>query len=337
MNAPAPPPLAAVDFWRASPTDDLPNGYKEWSHFSILAPDFDLIVNLSFAGASPRFIVLFSDAQDRWNGDVAHVPLVDARITPGGADATLGPVSARLVDGRYRIEADLPRRDLHLTFDLTPQARPLAGNTIRLSDTNAFNWVVVPHLRATGELHSGGRRYAVLDAPAYHDRNFGVFEWGGDFAWEWAALAPDAADAPALVYSRMSNRARGLTLSQSLILWRDGRPCRRFYGRDLTVALSGALRQENVFRLPRFAALIGSGRSADVPRRLDIAARGYGDALDIDIDLARFGQLVAPNDKWPGLTALSEASGRFHAQGRIGGEAVSFAGRVQAEFKHAAT
>jgi hypothetical protein len=336
MSAPA-PPLGMIDFWRASPADALPDGYKEWSHFSILAPDFDLIINLSFSGALPRFVVLFSDAKDRWDGDVAHIPLTDVAISPGGADATLGPVSARLIGGRYCIEADLPRRGLRLRFDLTPRARALAGNAIRLSDTDAFNWVVVPHLRATGEILSGGRRYAAIDAPAYHDRNWGVFEWGGDFAWEWATLVPDDADGPALVYSRVSDRARAATLSQSLILWRGGRPVRRFYGRDLTVSLSGALKPAQVFRLPRFAGLIGSGRAADVPRRLSVAARGYGDALDIDIDLARFGQLVAPNDRRPGLTALSEAGGRFRARGRIGGELVSFAGRAQAEFKHAAT
>jgi hypothetical protein len=52
MSAPA-PPLGMIDFWRASPADALPDGYKEWSHFSILAHDFDLIINLSFSGALP--------------------------------------------------------------------------------------------------------------------------------------------------------------------------------------------------------------------------------------------------------------------------------------------
>lgn len=337
MNAAVPPPLAAVDFWRASPGEDPARGYKEWSHFSIMAPDFDLIVNLSFAGDKPRFIVMFNDTQGRWDGEVGAVALADVRITPGTPDATIGPVSVRLVDGRYRIQADLPKRDLRLAFDLTPRARALVGAEIRLSASDAFNWVVVPHLRASGEIFASGRRYVAIDAPAYHDRNFGVFEWGGDFAWEWATLVPEEASGPALVYSRLSDRARGVTLSQSLILWRDGRPCRRFYGRDLTVALSGALRPHKVFRLPRFAGLIGSGRAADVPRRLDIEARGYGDALDIEIELAQFGQLIAPNDRWPGLTALSEAGGRFRARGRIGGEPISFSGRAQAEFKHAAT
>jgi hypothetical protein len=92
-----------------------------------------------------------------------------------------------------------------------------------------------------------------------------------------------------------------------------------------------------VFRLPRFAGLIGSGRAADVPERLHIATRGYGDELDIDVDLERFGQIVAPNDRWPGLTALSEAAGRFRAQGTVAGRRLDFSGRVQVEFKHAAT
>jgi len=338
------PPLTRVDYWRASPlAEDLAPGYKEWSHFSVLAPDFDLIFNLSFVrdahsnSATARLLVLFGDDQDRWDGEFAAIALKDVRISPGSSDATLGPASARLAGGRYRIEADLPKRDLYLAFDLEPQARALAGNAIRLSDDDRLNWVVAPHLRATGEVRSGGRRYVAHNAPAYHDRNWGQFVWGGDYTWEWATLVPDDETAPALVYSRMANRARGVTLSQSLILWRDGRLRRRFYGRDLTVTSSGALRPQQVFRLPRFTGLIGSGRAADVPRHLSVAARGYGETLDLEIELERFGQVVAPNDQWPGLTALSEAGGRFRAEGLLDGKPVSFAGRVQVEFKHAAT
>lgn len=345
MNAPAPglASLANLDYWRASPqADDLRLGYKEWTHFSVLGPDFDLILNLSFAArrsrtAEPRLLVLFGDAGDRWDGEFVDVPLDEVEIVAGGADARMGAASARFVGGRYRIKADLPRRGLKLDFELVPQARPLLGNAIRLSDDEIINWVVVPHLRATGEICSGGRTYVAREAPAYHDRNWGFFNWGGDYAWEWATLVPDAASDPTLVFSRMSDRARGLTFAQSLMLWVDGQPSRRFYGRDLAVSHAGTLRPRKVFRLPRFTGLLGSGRAADVPARLHVAARGYGDALDIDIDLERFGQIIAPNDNWPGLTALSEAGGRFCAQGTVAGRRLSFAGRVQVEFKHAAT
>ena len=343
MNAPAPSSLASLDYWRASPhADDLTLGYKEWSHFSVLGPDFDLLLNLSFAArrsarAEPRLLILFGDNQDRWDGEFADVGLADVEIAAGAADVRMGPASARLVGGRYRIRADLPKRGIKLDFELTPQARPLFGNAIRLSDDEIINWVVVPHLRATGEIQSGGRTYVASDAPAYHDRNWGFFNWGGDYAWEWATLVPDSASDPALVYSRMSDRARGLTFAQSLTIWIDGVASRRFYGRDLAVSHAGTLRPPRVFRLPRFTGLIGSGRAADVPAHLHIVTRGFGDALDIDIDLDRFGQIVAPNDRWPGLTALSEAAGRFRAQGKVAGGRLDFKGRVQVEFKHAAT
>ena len=345
MNAPAfrPPPIARVDFWRASPHDrDLAPGYKEWSHFSILAPHFDLVFNLSFVRdpaserVTPRVIVLFGDDEDRWDGDFINVPLAEAVVAPGAPDAALGPAFSRLRDGRYCIEAHVPRRDLHLAFDLEPKARALSGYAVRLCEGEALHWVCVPHLRASGFVRAGGRLYETRDAPAYHDRNWGAFAWGGDYAWEWATLVPDDPAMPALVFSRMSDRARGLTLSQSLMIWRDGKPSRRYYGRDLKVSLEGALRPARVFRLPRFTGLLGSGTAADVPRRLRIAARAYGDSLDIEIDLERFGQILAPNDQWPGLTALSEAGGRFALKGHFDGRPLAFTGRTQAEFKHAA-
>ena len=342
MNAPAFASLASLDYWRVSPTAQaLTPGYKEWTHFSVLGADFDLILNLSLAARrgppETRLLILFGDAQDRWDGDFLDVPLADVEVAAGAPDARFGAARATLSGGRYRIQAELARRGLKLDFELSPVARPLFGNAIRLSESESINWVVVPHLRASGRIEAGGRVYVAKDAPAYHDRNWGHFEWGGDFAWEWATLAPDEADAPTLVYSRMSDRARGVTFAQSLMLWVEGQPARRFYGRDLSVTQAGSLRPPRVFRLPRFTGLIGSGRAADVPAQLSVAARAFGDTLDVEIDLDRFGQILAPNDHWRGLTALSEAGGRFRARGTVGGRGLDFTGRVQVEFKHAAT
>jgi hypothetical protein len=335
-----------ADFWHVAPySSHAGPDFKEWSHFSVLGADFDLLVNFSLmAGAegaktrmTPRLTLLFGDANGSWDGDVESFSLADTTIFEGLPGTTLGHNSAQFAGQCYRVEANLSSRDICVALDLRPVTRPVIANNVRLSDAESVRWMVVPHLRADGEITVAGCRYRVADAPAYHDRNWGRFAWGGAYAWEWATILPSSAhQAWCLVYSRISNRHRGATLSQSLILWRREFPSRKFYGRDLSISHQGVLRRERVLRLPRVASLLIPGTAADVPRHIIVSARGYGDEVTVRMSFDDFAQLVVPNDCWPGLTSLCEIKGRAEVAGRVGDERIAFEGRVQAELNHAA-
>ena len=196
--------------------------------------------------------------------------------------------------------------------------------------------ILAPRLTAEGEARIGARRYAIRQAPAYHDRNWGHFVWGGGFAREWATILPaDTRNPWCLIYSRIASRDQGVTLSQSLVVCRRDVPARRFYGRDLSIAHYGLLRRRRPLQIPRGAALAVQGGIVDVPERMSVEAKGYGDELRIELDLDDFAQIIAPNDDWPGLTALSEATGRATISGRLGSEVLRFDARAQIEFNHA--
>jgi hypothetical protein len=335
-----------ADFWHVAPySRHTRPGFKEWSHFSVLGADFDLLVNFSLMvggdGAKdhmmPRLTLLFSAADGSWDGDVESFSLTDTTIFEGLPDTALGRNSAQFTDKRYRVEADLSSRDISVALELNPVTRPVIANNVRLSDAESVRWMVVPHLRAVGEVTVAGRRYQVADAPAYHDRNWGRFAWGGAYAWEWATILPSSArQLWCLVYSRISNRHRGATLSQSLILWRREYPSRKFYGRDLSIFHQGVLRRERVLRLPRVASLLIPGTAADVPRRIIVSARGYGDEVTLRMSFDDFAQILVPNDRWQGFTTLCEIKGYAEVAGQVGDERIDFAGRVQAELNHAA-
>jgi hypothetical protein len=334
-----------ADYWHMAPySRHTRPGFKEWSHFSVIGADFDLLVNFSLMAGSkraktqmtPRLTLLFSAADGSWDGDVESFSLADTTIFEGLPGATLGRNSTRFDDRRYRVEAALSTRDICVALDLHPMTRPVIANNVRLSDAESVRWMVVPHLRAVGEVTVAGRRYPVADAPAYHDRNWGRFAWGGAYAWEWATILPLSAHQPwCLVYSRIGNRHRGATLSQSLILWRREFPSRKFYGRDLSIAHQGVLRRERVLRLPRVASLLIPGTAADVPRHIVVSARGYGDEVTLRMSFDDFAQVVVPNDRWPGFTMLCEIKGRAEVAGRVGDERFASEARVQAELNHA--
>jgi hypothetical protein len=182
-------PFPSADFWHLAPRPAKSRvGFKEWSHFSVLGGDFDLLVNFSVMteseGASPRStprLTLLVRAPDgHWDGDVEVFNRVDTTILPGLPDAVFGRNSARFIGPHYRVEAELSSRAVSAALDLHPMTQPVIANQSRLSDAESFSWMVVSHLRAEGELNVSARRYRITDAPAYHDRNWGCFMWGGN-------------------------------------------------------------------------------------------------------------------------------------------------------------
>lgn len=335
-----PETVARADCWRSSPAT-LGFGGKEWTHFSIMAPEFDLLANFNLtsrgaAPPSPRLALLFRDAGG-WEGDAPAFRLEETSIADGSPDVVMGPHYVRFVDGHYLLKLDLRARGIAAELDLRPVAFPLVAHGIPLSASDTFSWAVAPRLLASGTVSARGRRYEVRDAPAYHDRNWGRFAWGGGCAWEWATLLPaDPAIPWSLVFSRITDRRMGKTLSQSLLVWRSEKLVRKFYGPDLNVGRRGVLSSARPLRIPRVAALALPGSAADAPRYLDVVASAYGDTLKIQCAFEDFAQVVFPNDRFPGLTALSESPGRARISGCIGDIAIDFEARAQAEFNHAA-
>jgi hypothetical protein len=336
--------FARADFWRTAPRSPrMTSDYKEWSHFSVLGGDFDLLINFSLVGgrsapheATARLTLLFRGKDGVWEGDVETYSSEEAKIAEGSPDAAFGQNGSWFARGRYHVEVQLAERDVTVIADLRPLVGPILPRSIALADAQTLRWVVAPRLAAEGEAIVRGRRYSFRGAPSYHDRNWGRFPWGGGYAWEWATIIPAEEREPwCLVYSRIADRNRGATASQSLILWRRNVLARKFYGRDLSIAHHGLLRRDRPLQIPRAVALAAQGAAVDVPRRMSIAARGYGDELRVDLELEDFAQIIAPNDGRPGFTALSEMTGRARVAGRVGGERLSFDALTQVEFNHA--
>jgi hypothetical protein len=333
-----------ADFWRAAPgSAGIASDYKEWNHFCVLGRDIDLLINFSFFAegtvsiqATPRLTVLAHGLEGAWDGDVETFDQENVTITEGSTDVTFGDNRAWFAKGHYYVEVQLARREVTVSLALRPLAALLVPRSIELPNKQILRWILAPRLVAEGWARIGAHRYDIRGAPAYHDRNWGRFRWGEGYAWEWATILPDDARDPwCFVYSRIADRNQGVTLSQSLVVCRRDVPARRFYGRDLSIAHYGLLRRQRPLQIPRGAALAVQGGVVDIPRRMSVVAHGYGDQLEIELDLEDFAQIIAPNDGRLGLTALSESTGRAKISGRIGDEVLRCEARAQIEFNHA--
>lgn len=332
--------IPAFDYWREG-LDSNPAGcgHKEWSHFSVLDEGLDVLINFSLAGSPralarrPRVTVLLRDEEAGWLGGVVEFESGEADITPGRPGARIGDNSLIFKNGRYIIVIRLPDHSIEIDLELVPLARPVVANRVPLSQTQTIRWVVVPRLSATGQIRTPDGVRTIDNAPAYHDRNWGDFGWGGDYAWEWATVLPENMSSPwAFVYSRISDRGRNRTLSQSLIVWFGDYPKRKYYGRDLVVRKAGLLRRPSGLDLPRIMPLLFDGDCIDVPRQMSIAVSAVGDHCEIGMECGSFARIGLPDDEGLQLSALAEISASARVTGRIGGLEVNESCRVQLEF-----
>lgn len=340
--------LCQSDHLRRSPASaGGRGGHKEWTHFCVLGAELDLLVNLSLmdgvqTGASastevPRLAVLVRDARG-WDGDVERFSPGECRYSGGRIDLRMGPNELRFADGAYELVVQSRSRPLEARLRLTPLVTPAMTSSVPLGAGGSVRWLVVPYLLADGEVHWAGRRYRFRGAPAYHDHNWGTFQWGADFSWEWAVAVPPDPSVPwSLIFTRLSDRGRLRVFSEGLLLWKRDTHHRTFRGSDVEVRSTGFLRSTGVLRIPRVMGLAAPGRAADVPRLLEVRARDGDDTLDLELRPTGFAQIAIPSDaNERGVTVLSEVRATARARGRVRGEPVELEGPALLELIHVA-
>ncbi len=335
--------VGRTDYFRRSPFSvGGRGGHKEWHHFCILGDAIDLLVNFSLSddirpGARrgtelARLTLLLREAA--WDGDVDTYEPGDVRVGGGRVDLTFGPSALRFADGVYTITAELQDRPIRVDLTLTPVVMPSLAPNIPLPDGPPLHWVIVPRLHASGRVVSHGRTYELDSALAYHDHNFGHFLWGHAFSWVWGfALPTDAAVPWSLAFVRLANRLRTRALAQGFFLWKDTGSYRVFRDHDLELRMDlGHLQPRQVFKVPRIMALLCPDAATDVPRWVEMHARGDGDEVWYRFDAHDLSQVVIPSETDLSVTIINEVTGRSSLHGTIGGERIEMEGRAVCEF-----
>lgn len=336
--------IASTDFVRRSPASvGRRGGHKEWQHFAILAPEVDLLVNFSLcddarpgtpAGQeSPRVVVLARTAAG-WDGDVESFGSADAVVRGGGIDLSFLHNRLYLDREGFHISVALRARPVRAELRLEPVSMPAFVPSIPMLEGPPLNWVVVPRLAVSGTLTVGGRTQRLDGALAYHDHNWGRFQWGHDVAWEWGFVLPDDSATPwCLTFVRLTNRARTLALAHKLLLWRGPHLVRVFRESEINAEVDLAcLRLPQVAKYPRPLALVAPELFTDVPARVTTRGRADDDWLDCHCEAFDLAQVLIPSETEIGVTIFNEVSARAAVRGVVGGESVAFSGRAIMEF-----
>lgn len=328
------------DYWRRSSGSARgPIGHKEWMHFSVLSPDVDLLINFSLVDDRhrrevPSLVFLVRPREGPWDGWIERPTL--ARVSGGGMALSMGESRVDFEGGEFRIEAKTSRRDLTATLCLRPVARPALTTSVPLGRGASMKWAVVPRLVADGELQVGDRRIELRAAPAYHDHNWGSFEWGGDFAWEWGIVLGEQNGSPCtVILQRITDRGRHRVVSQGMLVWRGGSHARTLHGGSVEFRNLGLRRAGGALRLPPVMSLVSPGSAADLPDRLEVRGRAGEDSLEVMLDIGEPVQIGVPDDRGLGTTIVSETTARARVSGSISGESLSFEAPAIVEFNRA--
>lgn len=335
--------LELSDYTRLSPkTADQTAGHKEWTHFCVFSPTFELLINFSLSegtqtgpgtDAETARVTIMAKTSRGWVGEVASFE-DDSDYTGGEINLRFGSNQLKFESGQYVVQ--IKSRTLSCNVNFVPLATPGFADSVKIKGRSSIKWLVVPRMAASGWLEVEGERHQFTELPAYHDHNWGQFGWGDDFSWEWAIALPASIENPwAVVYSRLSDRSRHHTFSEGLLVWRADTHSRTFRANDLNVNFEGLLNSRNLFRLPPVMALICPGVATDIPKRLEVSAEGGGDWLSLSIEPMDAAQILVPGDGDDmSTTILTEAPGIAKASGCIRGEVLDFTGSCLLETVH---
>jgi hypothetical protein len=323
----------------ADPEGNAP--FKEWLHFCVLAPDVRLLVNMSLvarpgkngnpSNVDARVIVL-AEVDGEWTGGLDEIQPVDLEFVPGRVDSRFGGTSLRVRLAAFELALEPKGVPLSARLRLEPTTIPLLRPKTVLGSA-VVSWLATPRLRASGSIMVKGRPHFLIDAPAYHDHNWGHWRWGREFFWQWAFGAPSSRDDQwTAVFYRMFDRSRTVEHARALLLWRDQNLFRVFRDDEIEVHEGGFLRAQKILKIPPVMGLLAPQLSTDVAARLSVEARSAGDVVQLTVDNRDLAQVIVPNDVDLGSTIINEVVGTFALSGDV--QNIAVGSRGQSFYEH---
>jgi hypothetical protein len=325
-----------------------PQRYKEWQHFCVSNDQVSLVVNLSLAGVEraramepeetaqptvldPRVTVLLHSREGGWEGAIEAIPARDFAHRTGQMEFALGSNRLEFRGGVYHLTLALQDQPIAARLALRPLSMPLLLTKLPVSSGD-IHWFVLPRLEASGELSVGRRLYRFTAAPAYHDHNWGRWGWGDDFAWQWGYALHPGEPAWSLVFDRITDRRRLWAPETTLVVWRGQRLVKAFRADQVRSTPVGHQPRAPIAKFPPIMRLLCPEWTSEVPRMFRIEAEARGDRLTVELDCRHFAQIVVPNERDLGVTAINEVEVASRLEGRLRGEPIAVEGAGLFEF-----
>lgn len=296
------------------------SAWGEWHYFNLVtAPNEWWYISYLVGGAVPsgrwggRLLVTHRRPDGVYDRYSADAPSEATRFDTVRADLAIGSSSVHQRDGVYHLSARAagPRGTARIELDV----RPLPNRyfpPLELRDEEFLSGYVVPALAASasGTICVAVRCARVLDAPAYHDHNWGVWR---DVTWEWGAARGGTLS---LLYGGVYGPARA------------GPDAGTAVTSPFFLALVDSLGVRQVLRFGRIAyqgAQPAAGaRGTSAPRRFALTAARGADSMRLVVNVEH--ALATDMSASSFRRTFLQMRGRFELMGRLAGQEVADTG-----------
>ena len=292
---------------------NLVTGPAEWWYVSFLVGGEVSLDPAERGKWGGRLLVTHRRPDGRYEQFTADEPAGRVVLDTARADLTIGESTVRQRDGTYSIRARARGKAGRLLLDIV--LRPLPHRyfpPVELRDASFLSGYVVPALAATaeGRICVGDRCRVVVEAPAYHDHNWGVWR---DVTWEWGSARGSSLS---LLYGGVYGPGRTGDTTGSTVT-------SPFF---LTLADSLGVRQ-----VLRFGTIAYEGArpaqgptGASAPERFTLVATREADTvrLGVEVEHALATEMAASSFR----RVFLQMRGRFRLEGQVGGQAVADSG-----------
>jgi hypothetical protein len=324
-----------ADYNRFPTSTAAAGSFKQWIHLAVFDPEIALVANFSAVaargGTEHRLLTLVHAGDVR--GHIRRFAAEDCALPAGRTALRFAHNELVAAGDCHTLSLDEPALGLRARLTLRAVAAPAVLYHLPLGAGRALHWAVVPRLTASGEIEYAGRRHAVIDAPAYRDRNWGSFQFG-DIAWDWGYGAALAGGPPcAVAFARLMDASRSRVIEQHLLVWWGGALLASFRDREVELAGEGAYTGA-LPTLPPALALCRPGHATDVPEAVTVIAASSRGRFALRFTRAATARIVAPNESRLGTTVIYESFGAVTATGRVDGQDIAVAGRGLFECVH---
>jgi hypothetical protein len=281
--------------------------WGEWHYFNLVtAPGEWWYLTYLIGGEVPagkwggRILITHRRSDGRYERFTEDARSSRVALDTAGADLSIGESSVRQRDGVYRLRARARGTAGPVRLDLT--LHPLRNRyfpPVELRQDQFLSGYVVPALAgsANGQicLASGCKR--VVQAPAYHDHNWGVWR---DVTWEWGA-------------------ARGTWVS---LLYGGVYGPKQSATSPFFLTLADSLGVRQVLRFDRIAY---HGPAGSAPEGFTLVGAREADTvrLKVTVEDALASEMSALSLR----RVFLQMRGRFELRGKLAGESVSDSGR----------
>ncbi len=297
--------------------DDL-DAYKEWQHFNVFDSKSGLFALLNFAIIGNPFdrntacvrIGLFRTAANEIRGSIEPELADNLKVSYLDPGLAFPGVSVTYRDRCYFVKCIIEHAAAEVDLSFAIASTPLTTLT-KPFGSGFLGWTVFPRMTANGTIRLGGKRYAIKNAAAYHDHDWGRFNWGEDFGWHWGIFLEDRASGLTLLFDQSTRGLGTPAMRSSLLVYQGERLVADCSGHDLDVEFTDVFDKAPIV-LPGVLRATHGRPSCRVPKVVTLTGRDLAkQQMVVTFTADTVVQFIAPHHRGPGETQLNQVLGNI--------------------------